>query len=555
MLPDPFLKRIVGLAISAVVTGVAMIAAADLTAARDRNRELVAAPAQKLNGSAAIAVVSIKDQRISIYDADGGAVRAHISSGQTGYETPVGIFSVLQKKEEHYSNLYDDASMPFMQRITWSGVALHAGVLPGHPASHGCIRLPHEFAQRIFPLTKLGMRVVISRDDIAPVEIAHPLLPKPQPIREAAVVTSTAYEPLDEDDARATILDPDVRNWPARQNLLNSLKAEAKVKAEEAKAAMTSWETLKTDLKKHGAEVALVAKRDRAAEVKRKAEARLANADKRYAEAKAPREQQRAEKEKAGAAASLATAGAKLAEATKAAEQAEKIVGRLNDEIAAAEAAKNAAVAAAAEARRKTMPVSIFVSATSQKLYVRQGDEPVFDTQVAVASPEHPIGTHVFTALDYANNGNDVRWNVVTISRRSSGESFGDDESEDHGRGRKPAEKSGYAPPVTNAATAAAALARISIPADVRARISEHVWPGSSLIISDEELSKETGKATDFIVVASDEPQGALAKRRRMPPPSYYRGYFDDDYYLSYRPSNRYARRRAPSYKGPFGWW
>ena len=179
MLPDPFLKRIVGLAIAAVVTGVAMIAAADLTAARDRNRELVAAPAQKLNGSAAIAVVSIKDQRISIYDADGGAVRAHISSGQTGYETPVGIFSVLQKKEEHYSNLYDDASMPFMQRITWSGVALHAGVLPGHPASHGCIRLPHEFAQRIFPLTKLGMRVVISRDDIAPVEIAHPLLPKP----------------------------------------------------------------------------------------------------------------------------------------------------------------------------------------------------------------------------------------------------------------------------------------------------------------------------------------------------------------------------------------
>ena len=98
-----------------------------------------------------------------------------------------------------------------------------------------------------------------------------------------------------------------------------------------------------------------------------------------------------------------------------------------------------------------------------------------------------------------------------------------------------------------------------SIPADVRARISEHVWPGSSLIISDEELSKETGKATDFIVVVGDEPHGALAKRKRVPPPSNYRDYFDDDYYFSYRPSNRpyyrYERRRAPSYKGPFGWW
>ena len=559
MLSNLSLKRIGPFAMVAVAIGLATVAAADPAAARNRNQDRTETPAPTFNGRAAIAVVSIKDQRISLYDAEGGSVRARISSGQTGYETPVGVFSILQKKEEHYSNLYDDASMPFMQRITWSGIALHAGALPGYPASHGCVRLPYEFAQRIFPLTKLGMRVVISRDDIAPVEIAHPLLFKPEPIGEVAAATPTAYEPPEEDDARATILELDVRNWPTRQNLLDSLKAEAKVKAEEAKAAVSRWEMLKADLKKHGTEVALVAKRDRAAEVKRKAEARLTNADKRYAEAKAPRAQQRGEKEKAGAAASLATAETKLAEATKAAEEAEKVVARLNDEIAAAEAVKKAAVAAAAEARRKTMPVSIFVSARSQKLYVRQGNEPVFDTQVAVASPEHPIGTHVFTALDYANDGNDVRWNVVTISRQSSGENFGDDLEDDRGRGRKRSDKSSYSPSVTNAATAAAALERISIPADVRARISEHVWPGSSLIVSDEELNKETGKATDFIVVASDEPQGALAKRKRLPPPSYYRDYFDDDYYFSYRPSSRpyyrYERRRAPRFKGPFGWW
>ena len=75
--------------------------------------------------------------------------------------------------------MYDDASMPFMQRITWSGVSLHEGQLPGYPASHGCVRLPHSFAEQIFPLTKIGMRVVIARDDVAPVEFSHPLQTRP----------------------------------------------------------------------------------------------------------------------------------------------------------------------------------------------------------------------------------------------------------------------------------------------------------------------------------------------------------------------------------------
>ncbi len=585
MLSVRYLKRIAPLALAAVAIGVTAITASEPAAAERKKRYqdraempasvwsgratvparknkkktqvLAEEPAQVLNGRAAVAVVSIRDQRVSLYDAKGGAVRARISSGQTGYETPVGVFSVLQKEVEHYSNLYDDASMPFMQRITWSGVALHAGVLPGHPASHGCVRLPHEFAQRIFSQTKLGMRVVISRDDIAPVEIAHPLLLKPAPAREVVVATPAAYEPPETDDERVTIFEPDVRQWPARQVLLETLKAEAAVKAQEAKAAVTRWEAAKAVLKKHKTEVALVEKRERAAEIKRKAEARVANAEKALAEAKTPRAQKRAENEKKDAAASLAAAETKLTEATKGAEEAETVVGRLNAEIAAAEAAKTAAVAAAAEAKGKTLPVSIFVSLKSQKLYVRQGHEPVFDGEVAVADPGRPIGTHVFTALDFANDGNDVRWNVVTISRRSSGESFGYDDEEEDDRSwkrKKGAEKASYAPPVTDAAAAAAALERVSIPADVRARVSEYVWPGSSVIISDEELSKETGKATDFIVVASDEPQGALKKRKRQPPPSYYRDFYDDDYYF-FRPNNRSDRRRPISPKGPFGWW
>jgi len=93
-------------------------------------------------GDPVMAIVSLRSQRIEIYDAQGWILRAPVSSGQKGRETPAGIFSVLQKDAEHYSNLYEDGYMPHMQRLTWSGIALHGGPLPGYPASHGCVRMP-----------------------------------------------------------------------------------------------------------------------------------------------------------------------------------------------------------------------------------------------------------------------------------------------------------------------------------------------------------------------------------------------------------------------------
>ena len=95
-----------------------------------------------------LAIVSLSDQRVTIYDAEGKMLQSPVSTGATGLETPAGIFSVVQKKEVHASNIYEDGNMPFMQRITWTGIAMHAGVLPGQPASHGCVRMPHAFAQR-----------------------------------------------------------------------------------------------------------------------------------------------------------------------------------------------------------------------------------------------------------------------------------------------------------------------------------------------------------------------------------------------------------------------
>ena len=131
--------------------GLCLTDAASARGGRDAKREefVQTRPA----GAPVMAVVSLSRQRVTVYDADGWIMRAPVSSGRTGYETPAGIYSILQRKVEHFSNLYDDAEMPFMQRLTWSGIALHAGALPGYPASHGCVRMPHGFAERLFDVT------------------------------------------------------------------------------------------------------------------------------------------------------------------------------------------------------------------------------------------------------------------------------------------------------------------------------------------------------------------------------------------------------------------
>jgi hypothetical protein len=125
-------------------------------------------------------IVSIGAQRASLYAGGELVEQASISTGTPAYPTPMGVFAVLQKNRHHISNIYH-VPMPYMQRITWSGIALHQGPLPGYPASHGCIRLPLEFAQFLWKATKIGARVIVARDEVTPVEIAHPRLPVPKP--------------------------------------------------------------------------------------------------------------------------------------------------------------------------------------------------------------------------------------------------------------------------------------------------------------------------------------------------------------------------------------
>ncbi len=126
-----------------------------------RPGQFVWQPAAARDGEVEI-VVSLPLQRAYVYRGGTLIGISTVSTGRAGHETPVGSFNILQKRREHYSNLYDNAPMPFMQRLTWDGIALHAGAIPGEPASHGCIRLPTAFARHLFAATELGAAVHVT---------------------------------------------------------------------------------------------------------------------------------------------------------------------------------------------------------------------------------------------------------------------------------------------------------------------------------------------------------------------------------------------------------
>src|ERR1700694_3946862 len=169
---------------SVIVTLAAMAAmaalSADAAARLARPAPPTEATAPRDAGEPIMAIVSIKTQQVTFYDADGWILPGPVSTGTTERETPAGVFAVLEKDKDHHSTLYDDAWMPNMQRITWNGIALHGGPLPGYAASHGCVRMPFGFAEELFDKTRIGMRVIISPNHAEPVEVSHPALFMPK---------------------------------------------------------------------------------------------------------------------------------------------------------------------------------------------------------------------------------------------------------------------------------------------------------------------------------------------------------------------------------------
>jgi len=476
----------------AVASLAVLIAAGDDAGARRGERSIESIESRSA-GEPIMAIVSLRSQRITVYDAKGWILRAPVSSGSKGRETPAGIFSVIQKVEDHYSNLYDDAYMPHMQRITWSGIALHGGVLPGYPASHGCIRMPFDFAARLFDATSMGIRVIVAPSDVGPIELAHPLLFQPKP-GAGAMATARAAE-----------------------------AQEAARKAVQAKlAAGTAFQ----EATRAGVPV-------RAAEnLKRRADAQLAAAETKLGSGVSAEAKEQAEDAKAQAIAKVAELQVQWEVAKAGLQQKLDAVTSAREAAAAAEAARASAAEAARRAARELQPVSVLISRKTQRLYVRQAFEPIFESPVTIADPDRPIGTHVFTAIERSTDDANLRWSVVSLDGGSPPGAT----AELHGRARGNSARD-VEPVPTDSGSAKAALDRISIPQDVLDRIGGGIAPRSSLIVTDEPLSLETGKGTEFVVLLSGEPQGGIKSRRRRPGHEF-----------------RYERPRGlPFWRSPFG--
>lgn len=154
-------------------TSAARAARVDKSAELLKNGEFNWFPERSPSGPVLI-IVSIPDQLVHVYRNGIRIAASTCSTGMAGHATPTGVFKILQKDKDHHSSTYNDAPMPNMNRLTWSGIALHAGNLPGYPASHGCVRLPKEFSALLFGITRLGMTVVIADNSSQPADVVHP---------------------------------------------------------------------------------------------------------------------------------------------------------------------------------------------------------------------------------------------------------------------------------------------------------------------------------------------------------------------------------------------
>jgi hypothetical protein len=376
-------KKLIGSA--AIVAGLALAvqpaearkpAGGKAAAAKDKREE----KASKIPPGQLHIIVTLATQRVAVYSDGVLAARSNVATGVPGHPTPTGVFSIIGKSRHHASNIYSGAPMPFMQRVTWSGIAMHQGVVPGgRTASHGCIRLYADFASMMFNTTKIGARVIIAQNEVAPSEVAHHFLFTPKP---AVVLAADEQKPV----------------TPTK------------------------------------------------------------------------------------------TAEAATGTATDA------------PPVTAAEPDAFARDMEAQEAKKELVqpnaPISVFVSAKEKKLFIRQNFLPIFDTPVTIKDTGQPLGTHVFTAVATAEP-NKLRWLVVSVPDNLKPKT----QIKTSSRNAKAAKDQKPAEPEKPAPTAAEALDRLELAAEVRTRIEEMMGAGASFIVSDRGLGDETGEGTDFVVL------------------------------------------------------
>jgi len=503
-----------------------------------------------------IIAISIEKQTVKIYDDNGFFAEAPVSTGMKGHPTPMGVFSIIQKHKLHHSNIYSNAPMPYMQRITWSGVAMHAGVLPGYPASHGCIRMPMAFAVKMWNWTRMGARVVVTPGEITPSSFSHPLLvaqkvvpqpaaPEPQADTPPAAKSDKASDAGIADkpaisgaslELRSTVghgtgATPEQSASPSLRDQTHTADASGDMPANHSPATMsdatpsggnalppaaakaettpaesgTTGEAIKNPdqaaaapqpgpdaAKVEAAATEDVKTQDKAAEKKLEAKSE----DIKSEDIKP--DEAKAESPKPTPAQSGEKPGDKPAEPVKAVTATSASApDAKKDETRLPDTAKPATAAAP----KRTGQIAVFISRKDSKLYVRQNFAPLFEVPVVIAPSDRPLGTHVFTAEIDKGDANLVHWSVVSLPVPARYAERRDDDVRATRR-RKIAGAAAVEPkPVPVPDSPAEALDRISVPADAMARITDALTTGGSIIVSDQGIGAgETGEGTDFIV-------------------------------------------------------
>jgi L,D-transpeptidase catalytic domain len=393
--------------------------------------------------------ISIDQQKLHFYSGGAHVVDELVATGVPSHLTPMGVFSVIARDRYHHSTIYNNAPMPYMERITWSGVALHEGPGVGHQASHGCIRMPHDFAARLWQLPTLGMRVIIAGPELRPTDFADARLfvHKQKASAPAVSLLRTFKTALSVDPSTKT----DATDPPAAGThgdlVTGTVTRPAPVVTPQATVnAGAPAEPTLNDVLKVAVDAARLKDGDLAATDPAAQSAQPADTD------------------------DLPLPLPKPA----------RIVGTDGG------------------------PISIFVSRKEGKIFARQDFTPLFQAPVKIERPQEPLGTHVFTALDYMPDHSTFRWNVVTLPPEAA-------KGEQHwryvrdawgNRKRELVEEPATEPTQRPPATPQQALARIQIPQDVIDLVSELIVPGSSLVVSDHDLGEETDPSgTDFIVI------------------------------------------------------
>lgn len=459
-------------------------------AARVKHRrpaEPVVKEASKPQGPPII-LISIDQQTLKLYDSNGLFAESPVSTGMRGHSTPMGVFSVIGKEKFHRSNIYSGAPMPYMQRITWSGVAMHAGVLPGYPASHGCIRMPMNFAVRMYGWTKQGARVVITPNELTPVDFSHPLLftHKPDPVPVAAAPAA---------DAPKTALTEGVVSTP------KSDKASGDVAINVKDADPGKPELRSSQIPAPGEQIQTADASGAVPQNVNDAMAKSVDASADIADAEPKKDKDQTRQTGDEKPASVAAASASDAVKTEAAKPEAVKPDTARSEAAKSDIAKpdsakpdvskpDKAAAAPQQPKPPTGHIAAYISRKEGKLFVRQNFEPLFETPIEIADRDRQLGTHVFTMRADKDNAQIYRWSVVSLPVRASSEPP---------RRKKGAEPIAQAPALPPSSPSEA-LDRLKIPDEAMRKIAEAIAPGGSITVSDQGLGGETGLGTDFIV-------------------------------------------------------